>query len=226
MLTRTGWLLLGTLLCATAVPSVLHAQSQSQDQSKSQAQPQSQAQSQAKTDVQPQSQDQDLLEASRKAKAKKQQLQKTDETAPSDSEKSKVYTTDDFPDSGGSGGPKSTSAVGHGEAPEKGKDTADVSLSLPESSIKRGQGTPVNWSVMNTSDHWEEIIAILTVSGPCNFNTVHRIRYKVNPGGSRTDDAFNTMIYEEQCPGEYKFELRAESNRQVLSSAMTTLMVK
>jgi len=209
MFTKVSWPLSLILLCAMSLCVGLHAQAPSQPQSKPEAQ----------------TQDQDLVEAARKAKAKKQQQQKPEESTSSAPTKPKTYTNDDV-SSGFGGGSQSPSAVDHGEKPAKGKDTAAVAISLPNASIKRGTGTPVNWSVQNTSDHWMEMIVTLTVTGPCNFHTDHRIRYTVNPGGSRSDDNFNTMFYEDQCPGEYTFALRAEAARQVLSSTSTTLTVR
>jgi hypothetical protein len=172
-------------------------------------------------------QPQDVAEAARKAKAKKQQQQADSGSAPA-AAKPKTFTNDDFPSSGGGGGAKEGEPViGTTEKPEKGKDTAIVTLALPHSTIKHPGGTQVIWTFKNTSDHWLDITIRLVMDGPCGFHAEHPIRFRINDGGGGGDGkTFNQAFYEDACPGDYRFELRAETFGRVLSSASTTLKVQ
>lgn len=169
---------------------------------------------------------QDVAEAARKAKAKKQQ-QHPDASSSPTATKPKSYTNDDFPESGGAGAASpGQDIVGSSEKPAPGKDTAVVTLSLPNSTIKRPGGTQVFWSVKNTSDHWLDLTISLIVNGPCGFHQEHPVHFRLNNGGGFGDKkAMGVAIYQDNCPGEYTFELRAESFHHLLSTASTTLKV-
>jgi hypothetical protein len=174
----------------------------------------------------PRARSQDVAEAARKAKAKKQQ-QQPDVGSSSTSAKPKTYTNEDFPDSGGG---TATAAgqdvVGSSEKPAPGKDTAVVILSLPNSTVKRPGGALAFWSVKNTSDHWLDLTINLIVNGPCGFHTEHPLHFRLsNGGGFGNKKSMGVSFYQDNCPGEYTFELRAESFHQLLSTATTTLKV-
>ena len=175
----------------------------------------------------PHARSQDVAEAARKAKAKKQQ-QQPDVGSSSTSAKPKTYTNEDFPDSGGGG--TATAAgqdvVGSSEKPAPGKDTAVVILSLPNSTVKRPGGALAFWSVKNSSDHWLDLTINLIVNGPCGFHTEHPLHFRLsNGGGFGNKKSMGVSFYQDNCPGEYTFELRAESFHQLLSTATTTLKV-
>jgi hypothetical protein len=169
---------------------------------------------------------QDVAEAARKAKAKKQQQHPDAGSSPT-ATKSKSYTNDDFPESGGAAAASpGQDIVGSSEKPVPGKDTAVVTLSLPNSTIKRPGGTQAFWSVKNTSDHWLDLTISLIVNGPCGFHQEHPVHFRLNNGGGFGDKkAMGVAIYQENCPGDYTFELRAESLHHLLSAASTTLKV-
>jgi len=169
---------------------------------------------------------QDVAEAARKAKAKKQQ-QQPDGSSSTTTTKPKTYTTDDFPASGSSGaGAPGQDIVGSTEKPAPGKDTAVVILSLPNPTTKRPGGAHAFWSVKNTSDHWLDLTINLIVNGPCGFHQEHPLHFRLNNGGGFGDKKpMDVAIYQENCPGEYTFELRAESFHNLLSTASTTQQV-
>ncbi|HYK40713.1 MAG TPA: hypothetical protein VEU98_11820 [Candidatus Eremiobacteraceae bacterium] len=172
---------------------------------------------------------QDVAEAARKAKAKKQQEQaESASTTPAAASKPKTFTNDDFPGSGGGGGAKEGEPViGSTEKPEKGKDTAIVTLALPHSTIKHPGGTQVIWTFKNTSDHWLDITLRLVIDGPCGYHADHPFKFRINEhGGGGDGKTFNQAFYSDTCPGDYRFELRAETFGRVLSSASTTLKIQ
>jgi hypothetical protein len=163
----------------------------------------------------------DVAEAARQAKAKKQQQAASSSTsAPA---KAKTFTNDDFPASGG-GASGDGKVVGSSEQPAPGKDTGFVTLTLPNPTVKRPGATPVIWTFKNTSDHWLDLTIMLTVTGPCAFHQEHPIRFRLNNGGGAGDSkTLGVNFYNEDCPGNYTFELKAMSFRQTLSTATTTL---
>lgn len=169
---------------------------------------------------------QDVAEAARKAKAKKQQ-QQPDTSTSATAAKSKTYTDDDFAGSGNGGaGSAGQDIVGTTEKPAAGKDSAVVILNLPNATVKRPGGTQVSWSVKNTSDHWLDLTINLIVTGPCGFRQEHPLHFRLNNGGGFGDKkTMGVAIYQDFCPGDYHFELRAESFHQLLSAASTTLKV-
>lgn len=168
---------------------------------------------------------QDVAEAARKAKAKKQQEQ-GDANSTSTATKPKTYTSDDFARADEGKGTAGQDIIGTTEKPAPGKDTAIVILNVPTATIKRPGGTQALWSVKNTSDHWLDLTITLIVTGPCNYRQVHPVRFRLNNGGGFGDKkAMGTMIYQDNCPGEYAIELRAESFHNLLSTASTTVKV-
>jgi hypothetical protein len=168
---------------------------------------------------------QDVAEAARQAKAKKQQ--QPDANSSPAATKPKSYTNDDFPEShGGSAGSAGQDIIGSSEKPAPGKDTAIVLLNLPNATIKRPGGTQVFWSVKNTSDHWLDLTINLIVNGPCGFHQEHPVHFRLSNGGGFGDKkAMGVAIYQDNCPGDYNFELRAESFHNTLSTASTSLKV-
>ena len=174
----------------------------------------------------PRARSQDVAEAARKAKAKKQQ-QQPDVGSSSTSAKPKTYTNEDFPDSGGGAATAAgQDVVGSSEKPAPGKDTAVVILSLPNSTVKRPGEALAFWSVKNSSDHWLDLTINLIVNGPCGFHTEHPLHFRLsNGGGFGNKKSMGVSFYQDNCPGEYTFELRAESFHQLLSTATTTLKV-
>jgi hypothetical protein len=170
---------------------------------------------------------QDVAEAARKAKAKKQQ-QQPDASPSLTATKPKSYTNDDFAASGGAAGTGAPGEdiVGTTEKPAPGKNTAVVILNLPNATVKRPGGTQVFWSVKNTSDHWLDLTINLIVNGPCGYHSEHPVRFRLNNGGGFGDKkTMGVAMYQDNCPGEYTFELRAESFHNLLSTASTTLKV-
>ncbi len=169
---------------------------------------------------------QDVADAARKAKVKKQQQQPDASSSPT-ATKPKSYTNDDFPQSGGAGaGLPGQDIIGTTEKTAPGKNTAVVVLNLPNATVKRPGGTQVFWSVKNTSDHWLDLTINLIVNGPCGFHQEHPVRFRLSNGGGFGDKkAMGVAIYQDNCPGEYTFELRAESFHNLLSTASTTLKV-
>lgn len=169
---------------------------------------------------------QDVAEAARKARAKKQQQQPDASSSPT-ATKPKSYTNDDFAEPSGAGvGAPGEDIVGTTEKPAPGKNTAVVVLNLPNATVKRPGGTQVFWSVKNTSDHWLDLTINLIVNGPCGYHVEHPVRFRLNNGGGFGDKkTMGVAMYQDNCPGEYTFELRAESFRNLLSTASTTLKV-
>jgi hypothetical protein len=169
----------------------------------------------------PHARSQDIAEAARKAKEAKQAKdgkgQKPSET--DNPPAKKTFTSDDFPDSTSSAAPAKP-------GPPTSKDSATVTLKLAKSSTPRPGGTDVFWTVVNNSDHTMNLTMNLVVTGPCGFRQEHPLRFTINPGYKRGDmTSLGTAIYQDNCPGEYTFELSAISNRQVLDSATATLKV-
>jgi hypothetical protein len=179
-------------------------------------------------------QSQDVAEAARKAKLKKQQ------TSPDSSKpaaKSKTYTNDDIPESRAAAqqpspeknGSRSESSAGNPKTDDAKtpptNNSADITVSVPNSTIKHPGGSAIDWSVHNTSDHTFTMTLTLLVTGPCKYRYQTSRSAPLDSGAGYSDNQFGFAVYEDSCPGAYHVELSVSAYGKVLNTATASVTV-
>ena len=116
-------------------------------------------------------------------------------------------------------------ALPGGSSPSKTKASI-VLFGLEKSKITRPGSSTVNWTVQNKSDHSAEFTLTYFVSGPCNYKHEQSEKVPLGQGEGYGDNMLASAVFlENDCTGEYYFELRISSGGQVLDSAYTRAIV-